>query len=497
MNYYSTRDKSLEVSAPYTIVNGISKEGGLFVPASLPDIRTKLSVFINMGYTELATEILSLFLEDFSKQEIEQMVKATYTSAAFKSSAITPIKRIAPDLYTLELFHGPTLAFKDIALQILPRLLTESLKKTKHEKQALILVATSGDTGKAALEGFAGVAGVKLVTFYPHGGVSDMQYRQMATQTGDNVDVIAVEGNFDDTQTGVKKIFGNKEQNEKVYELGYTFSSANSINWGRLLPQIVYYFSAYKQMIDARAISQGEPINVAVPTGNFGNILAAFYAKQMGLPIKKLICASNKNDVLVDFFNKHTYNAKRKFYKTISPSMDILVSSNLERLLFEATGRDDKRTLELMNQLSSEGKYSITEKEAELLSSFYSGYCNDEKTTKTIKNVWKKYGYLMDTHTAVAQYVYEKYIEATGDYTPAIIVSTASPYKFGKDVLSAIAGEESVKDLNEFEIADKLSQFTGTELPTQITKLKDAPIIHKTVCEKEKMFDEVINWLSK
>ncbi len=495
MKYYSTRDKSLAVNAPYTIVNGISKEGGLYVPASLPDVSNKLSAYMNYSYTELATEILSLFLDEFSKQEIEQMVKATYTSASFCNSAITPIKRIAPNIYSLELWHGPTLAFKDIALQILPRLLTESLKKINHQKKALILVATSGDTGKAALEGFADVEGVKLVTFYPHGGVSDMQYRQMATQQGGNVDVIAVEGNFDDAQTGVKKIFADKDANAKVFDMGYTFSSANSINWGRLLPQIVYYFSAYKQMIDARAISLGEGINVAVPTGNFGNILAAYYAKHMGLPIKKLICASNKNDVLVDFFNTHTYNAKRKFYKTISPSMDILVSSNLERLVFEATGRDDARTAQLMGELSGEGHYTLTPQEAEITSSFFSGYCNDAKTTKTIKNVWDKYGYLMDPHTAVAQYVYSKYVEATGDYTPSIIVSTASPYKFGKDVLSAISGQESVAGLDEFEIADKLAAQTGTKVPEQILKLKDAPILHKTVCAKEDMFDTVIKWL--
>jgi len=497
MKYYSTRDKSLAVNAPYTIVNGISKEGGLFVPASLPDISNKLSVYMNIGYNELATEILSLFLEEFSKDEIEKMVNSAYTSVAFKNSSITPIKRIAPNLYSLELWHGPTLAFKDIALQLLPHLLTESLKKTHHEKDALILVATSGDTGKAALEGFADVPGVKLVTFYPHGGVSDMQYRQMATQKGDNVLVVAVEGNFDDAQTGVKKIFADEDANKQVYDLGYTFSSANSINWGRLLPQIVYYFAAYKQMIDARAISIGEGINVTVPTGNFGNILAAFYAKQMGLPIKKLICASNKNDVLVDFFNNHTYNAKRKFYKTISPSMDILVSSNLERLIFEATDRDDERTAQLMTSLSTEGHYTITPKEAEITKEFFSDYCSDDKTKKTIKSVWDKYGYLMDPHTAVAQYVYSKYLEATGDYTPAVIVSTASPYKFGKDVLTAIKGEESVKGLNEFEIADKLAEATGTKVPEQILKLKDAPILHKVVCPKGKMFESVITWLKK
>ena len=497
MKYYSTRDKSLAVNAPYTIVNGISKEGGLYVPASLPDVSNKLSVYMSMSYTELATEILSLYLEEFSKADIEQMVKATYTAAAFGSSAVVPIKRIAPNLYTLELWHGPTLAFKDIALQLLPRLLTESLKKVNHDKEALILVATSGDTGKAALEGFADVPGVKLVTYYPHGGVSDMQYRQMATQQGKNVLVVAVEGNFDDAQTGVKKIFADKKENEQVYDLGYTFSSANSINWGRLLPQIVYYFSAYKQMIDARAISLGEVINITVPTGNFGNILAAYYAKQMGLPIKKLICASNKNDVLVDFFNKSTYDAKRKFYKTISPSMDILVSSNLERLIFEATGRDDKRTAQLMSELAGQGEYSLTPKEANITKTFFSSYCSDEKTTKTIKNVWKKYGYLMDPHTAVAQYVYEKYLEQTGDYTPAIIVSTASPYKFGEDVLNAISGKESTANLNEFEIADKLAKETGTEVPEQILKLKDAPILHNIVCSKENMFDVVLKWLQK
>lgn len=497
MKYYSTRNKSLAVNAPYTIVNGISKEGGLFVPASLPDVSNKLSAYMDMGYAELATEILSLYLEEFTKEEIRKMVDETYTTSSFGNSAITPIKRISPNLYTLELWHGPTLAFKDIALQILPRLLTESLKKIKHEKDALILVATSGDTGKAALEGFAGVPGVKLVTFYPHGGVSDMQYRQMATQKGDNVLVVAVEGNFDDAQTGVKKIFTDQNANKQIFDLGYTFSSANSINWGRLLPQIVYYFAAYKQMIDARAVSLGEGINVTVPTGNFGNILAAFYAKQMGLPIKKLICASNKNNVLVDFFNTQTYNARRKFYKTISPSMDILVSSNLERLVFEATGRNDARTAELMNQLVNEGQYEITQQEAEVTKTFFSDYCDDAKTKKTIKDVWNKYAYLMDPHTAVAQHVYSKYVEATGDYSPVIIVSTASPYKFGKDVLSAIKGKESVAGLNEFEISDKLAEVTGTKVPDQILALKDAPILHDIVCEKDKMFDSVIKWLEQ
>ncbi|MBQ8133253.1 MAG: threonine synthase [Clostridia bacterium] len=499
MNYNSTRNKNAVVTASQAIAQGISEEGGLFVPQELPKYTLDdIKALAETDYRGRAKKIMGDFLSDFTAEEIAESVEAAYTAEKFGSDNPAPISYIEcgdKKISLLELWHGPTSAFKDMALQILPHLLTKSVKKTYDGKEAVILVATSGDTGKAALEGFRDVDGTKIIVFYPVDGVSPMQKRQMATQKGENVNVVAIKGNFDDAQTGVKKIFTNAEIKNKLAENNMLFSSANSINWGRLLPQIVYYFSAYSDMVNEGKIKLGDKINVAVPTGNFGNILASFYAMNMGLPINKFICASNSNNVLTDFIRTGTYDKKRQFYTTISPSMDILVSSNLERLLYHLTDGNAEKVAELMKALSENGVYTVDDDiKAKLDKYFWGGFCDDENTKKTIGSLYEKENYLADTHTAVAVNVYNQYVEETGDKTPTVIASTASPYKFAKSVLTSITDEALPED--EFAMVDELSAKTKTKVPAPLAALKDAKERFDFACEVDEMPQTVLSGLS-
>lgn len=475
MMYKSTRNAALRVSAAEAIAQGISEEGGLFVPESFPKI--ELSEMLGLTYIDRAKYVLARYLTDFSAEEIAECAEKAY--AAEKFSADTPAKVVSLDQngenkHILELWHGPTCAFKDMALQILPHLLTKSLQKTADGKKAVILVATSGDTGKAALEGFRDVAGTEMVVFYPENGVSPMQKRQMNTQEGENLSVCAIEGNFDDAQTGVKRIFTDNALKQCLSEKNMMFSSANSINWGRLLPQIIYYCSAYLDLVQAGKIVLGDEINVVVPTGNFGNILAAYYARQMGLPVRRFICASNQNNVLTDFISNGTYDRKRSFYTTISPSMDILVSSNLERLLFHLCGEDDKKLSGWMAALSGAGSYTVDAQVRETLQALFAGgCCDDAETVRVIRETYEKDGYLCDTHTAVAVGVYARYRRETGDNTPAVIASTASPYKFASSVLDAFTAEKAD---GEFEQVQQLKTLTGVDVPQPILALCGKPV---------------------
>lgn len=486
MEYISTRDNSVRVKAATAIAQGISAEGGLFVPVELP--KYTLEDLVNMkdlSYANRAVKVLSGFLDDFTQQELESCVNAAYNKKAFAPDEVTPINKIDETAYSLELWHGPTCAFKDMALQLLPHLLTTSMKKVLDGKEVVILVATSGDTGKAALEGFKDVDGTRIIVFYPDGGVSPVQFKQMATQEGRNVAVFGVEGNFDDTQTGVKKIFTNAEIIEELAEKNLVFSSANSINWGRLVPQIVYYVSSYCDMMKNGEIEQGEKINVCVPTGNFGNILAAYYAKQMGVPIDKLICASNINNVLTDFINTGEYDRRRDFKLTSSPSMDILISSNLERLLFELYG-DDSVVSELMAQLVNDGVYKVSDEVLnKLQSNFYGGYLDEDETAEVIRDTFKNNDYLCDTHTAVAVGVYRKYLKETNDKTKTIIASTANPYKFAGSMLEAL--EPGVKQADAFAEVNRLHEITGLEIPEQIAELDKKEERFKEVCKIDEM----------
>ena len=498
MNYNSTRNKNAVVSASQAIAQGISEEGGLFVPQELPEYTLEdIRALTQTDYRGRAKKIMGDFLSDFTAEEISESVDAAYTAEKFGSDNPCPISYIGngdKKMSLLELWHGPTSAFKDMALQILPHLLTKSVKKTCDGKQAVILVATSGDTGKAALEGFKDVDGTKIMVFYPVNGVSPMQKRQMATQKGENVSVVAIKGNFDDAQTGVKKIFTNSDIKNKLAENNMLFSSANSINWGRLLPQIVYYFSAYCDMVSEGKIQLGDKINVCVPTGNFGNILASFYAMNMGLPIGKFICASNSNNVLTDFIKTGTYDKKRHFYTTISPSMDILVSSNLERLLYHLTDGNAEKVAQLMKALNDEGVYTVDSQLKEKLDKyFWGGCCDDENTKKTIGSLYKEENYLADTHTAVAVNVYEQYVNETGDNTPTVIASTASPYKFAKAVLSSVSDEVLPDD--EFAMVDALAAKTNTQIPAPLAALKDAQERFSFECEVDEMPQTVLDGL--
>lgn len=498
MLYNSTENKSEVVSASQAIAQGISKDGGLFVPQELPlyDKET-LSSLLTLDYKGIAKKVFSDFLTDFTEEEIEECVNKAYTVQKFGGENPAPVsykKYNGNDINILELWHGPTCAFKDMALQILPHLLTKSLKKTHDGKDAVILVATSGDTGKAALEGFKDVEHTKIIVFYPVDGVSPMQKHQMTTQEGKNVNVCAIEGNFDDAQTGVKKIFTTESISDKLDENNMMFSSANSINWGRLLPQIVYYISSYCNLVNDGKIALGDKINVVVPTGNFGNILASYYAYCMELPINKFICASNSNNVLTDFIRTGVYDKNRQFYTTISPSMDILVSSNLERLLYKLSGDDDNTTRDWMTKLKTEGKYEVTPEVKEAINNaFYGGYCDDDETKATIAKLFKDEGYLCDTHTAVAVAVYDKYVSETGDKTPTVIASTASPYKFSKSVLSAI--DDSKLDMSEFDMVDKLNSVTGVEVPKPLSSLKDKKSRFSDVVKSEDMPEYVLKTL--
>ncbi len=496
MQFKSTRDVSVSVSSAMAIKTGLSSDGGLFLPEAIPhvDLNT-IEGLASVSYNERAKKILSLFLTDFTDEELTDCVNKAYNREKFETEEIAPVYKTNDGTYFLELWHGPTCAFKDMALQILPHLLSKSIKKTGETKEVVILVATSGDTGKAALEGFKDVLGTRIIVFYPADGVSDIQKRQMVTQEGNNVDVAAVVGNFDDAQSGVKKIFTDKEYSDMLAQNNFMLSSANSINWGRLVPQIVYYFSAYANLLKNSEIKLGEKINFVVPTGNFGNILAGYYAKEMGLPINKLICASNENNVLTDFIKTGVYDKERAFKTTISPSMDILISSNLERLLFIATKGDDKKVSLWMNELKENGKYEVSADVMEVIgSNFVAGCCTDEETLAEIKKADAENSYVMDTHTAVAKKVYNDYKKATGDETKTVIVSTASPFKFADSVLSAI--KDDITSTNEFEMLDELSKASDLAVPKPLAELSKKPVIFTTTCEKDEMYDVVSQMLN-
>ena len=496
MQYTSTRNNRLAVTASYAIANGISSEGGLFVPQKFPQIDAEfLRRLCKAEYPQRAAMVLGKYLTDFTKDEIRDAVEGAYDSGNFEDDWAAPLADLSDGRYVLELWHGPTCAFKDMALQLLPRLLGTAAQRALDGKQILILVATSGDTGKAALEGFRDVPGVKIAVFYPDGGVSPMQYRQMATQEGENVAVYAIRGNFDDAQTGVKRIFTDKSIAEELAKCDTVLSSANSINWGRLVPQIVYYFSAYADLVASGDLPMGDKINFVVPTGNFGNILAGYYAMRMGLPVNRFICASNRNNVLTDFIREGVYDANRELYLTSSPSMDILVSSNLERLLFELTGRDSDRVCEMMGALNTDKRYAIdADMQAALQKVFWGGYADEDACREQIRRHCYDIGYLCDPHTAVAFDVYEQYRRETGDDTKTVIVSTASPYKFCKTVLAAI-GRPVPED--DFEAAKALSDFTLTDIPASISALQTKPIRFKTVISSGDMAKEILAFAEK
>ncbi|MGN0527110.1 MAG: threonine synthase [Acutalibacteraceae bacterium] len=496
MFYTSTRDNSVKVTASKAIADGISKEGGLYIPTEIPQMSAEdIKALCSLNYKERAKKVLSLYLTDFTKEELDYCVEGAYADGKFSSKDVAPLVKLHDGVSVLELFRGPTCAFKDMALQMLPYLLTVSAKKNLKNKEIVILVATSGDTGKAALEGFKDVEGTKILVFYPNDGVSPMQQLQMTTQEGNNVGVCAINGNFDDAQTGVKSIFTNKEILKRFEENNLVFSSANSINWGRLAPQIVYYFSAYCDMVNSGSLKFGDKMNVVVPTGNFGNILAAYFAKEMGLPLGKLICASNANNVLTDFIKTGTYERNRSFYATISPSMDILISSNLERLLYILCGRSDETINNWFGQLKENGKYTVSDDvKAKVQELFWAGCCDDAETKKTIGSTYKKYNYLADTHTAVAINVCDAYINETGDKTPVAVASTASPYKFSKAVLSAV--ESEAKDYpDEFSTVSALEELTSVKAPAQLSALKGKKVRFTKVAEKDDMAKVVFDML--
>lgn len=519
--YGSTRRNDKKVTASQAILQGLAPDGGLFVPDHIPALDRTIEEISKMDYRQTAYEVMKLFLTDFTEEELRGCIDSAYDSK-FDTEEIVSLAEVA-GAYYLELFHGPTIAFKDMALSVLPHLMVTAARKNNVKNEIVILTATSGDTGKAALAGFAGVKGTKIIVFYPKGGVSAIQEKQMVTQKGDNTLVVGIHGNFDDAQTGVKRIFADRALGEELAEKGYQFSSANSINIGRLVPQICYYVYAYGTLLREGKITEGERVNVVVPTGNFGNILAAFYAKKMGLPIGKLICASNENKVLFDFFRTGAYDRNREFILTTSPSMDILISSNLERLIYRITGNDSAETEELMAALSGVGKYEITEKMKSELGDFYGNYATEAEAGEEIKRLYADYGYVIDTHTAVASAVYRKYQEETGDCAKTIIASTASPYKFVGSVMKSIGGEEAengtqsfygagevdgrkavdgrnavqgVKTAqDDFELVDELEKRSGIPVPDAVKEIRTAPVLHEKQCEAEGMKDVVREFL--
>ncbi len=485
--YNSTRDNNEIAQASQAILKGLATNGGLFVPDHIPALTTSLEDLAKMSYQEVAYEVMSLMLTDFTEEELKHCINSAYDKK-FDTDEIAPLVEKAGANY-LELFHGSTIAFKDMALSILPYLLVTSAKKNNVKNDIVILTATSGDTGKAALAGFADVPGTKIIVFYPKNGVSPIQEKQMVTQRGDNTYVVGIHGNFDDAQTGVKNMFNNTDLAKKMDNNGYQFSSANSINIGRLVPQMVYYVYAYTRLVKQGKIKAGDKINVVVPTGNFGNILAAYYAKEMGLPIAKFICASNDNKVLYDFFETGVYNKNREFILTTSPSMDILISSNLERLIYKIADGSDVKNNELMNALTSKGEYTISDDMKAKLAEFYGGYASENETAATIKKVYESDNYIMDTHTAVAATVYDKYVAKTGDKTPAVIASTASPYKFTRSVMDAIDPAYDAK--TDFELVDELNKLSGVKIPQAIEDIRSAAVLHNTVCDYTKMQETV------
>ena len=489
--YKSTRDAEKTVTASQAILKGLADDGGLFVPVSIPKLPVSLGELKEMTYQEIAYTVMKEFLTDFTEEELKSCIAKAYDSK-FDTEEIAPLAKVE-DAYYLELFHGATIAFKDMALSILPHLLTTSAKKNQVKNEIVILTATSGDTGKAALAGFADVEGTKIIVFYPKNGVSRVQELQMVTQKGDNTSVVAIHGNFDNAQSGVKAMFENKELEKELNEAGYQFSSANSINIGRLVPQVVYYVYAYAKLLQNEEIAEDEEINVVVPTGNFGNILAAYYAKNMGIPIAKLICASNENKVLYDFFQTGTYDRNREFVLTTSPSMDILISSNLERLIYKISGEDARKDTDLMTELKTKGSYAITGEMKANLADFAAGYATEEQVAKTIHDIYEDTGYVMDTHTAVAATVYKAYREDSKDDIKTVIASTASPYKFAGSVMSAI--DPKYKGQDDFKLIEELQKVSGTELPNAIKEIMNAEIRHNTECDVDQMEQTVKNIL--
>ena len=477
--YKSTRGKEQAVTASMAILKGLSEDGGLFVPERIPQLDVPMDKLAQMTYQETAYEVMSRFLTDFTEEELKNCISKAYDSK-FDTEKIAPLHE-ACGAYFLELFHGATIAFKDMALSILPHLMTTAAKKNHVKNEIVILTAKSGDTGKAAMAGFADVPGTKIIVFYPKHGVSPIQEKQMVTQKGANTYVVGITGNFDDAQTAVKKMFNDHEMAAELDQAGFQFSSANSINIGRLVPQIVYYVYAYATLVRDGKIKDGQEINVVVPTGNFGNILAAYYAKQMGLPIHKLICASNENRVLYDFFRTGTYDRKRDFILTTSPSMDILISSNLERLIYRLTGENAEKCAELMKSLSEGGEYTITEEMKAQLGDFYGNFCSEEETANTISEIYKDSNYVIDTHTAVAAGVYKKYVSETDDHLPTVIASTASPYKFTRSVMDALG--EDHKDLDDFGLVDALSALSKVPVPRAVEEIRTAPVLHDKVVD--------------
>lgn len=494
MEYVSTRGAAASIPSKKAILKGIADDGGLYIPSSFP--RLGPNPFAGTGsnsYGRRAHQILKAFLTDYTDRELSSACESAYRGN-FDSPATAPIVPFQEDLSVLELWHGPTLAFKDMALQLMPRLLSFALQAEAERYEVVILVATSGDTGKAALEGFADVPGVRILVFYPHEGVSEMQRLQMVTQRGGNVGVCAVKGNFDDAQNGVKEIFADPAVNAKLAKSGFRLSSANSINWGRLAPQIVYYFSAYEEMVAGGRIGRGKPVLICVPTGNFGNILAAYYAHRCGLPVSRLICASNRNKVLADFIRTGLYDRRRDFYKTESPSMDILISSNLERLLFELSGRDPAKVGEWMERLATEGRYEIPKEAIDTLQSlFYGGFADREETLRAIREAFEEKRYLMDPHSAVGYSVLKKYRKETGDGTPAMLASTASPFKFNRAVLEALGGNP--ESLDEFSMLEALSKRVARPVPAKLAEIKSLPEAHRGVCSKQKMAEVLYQFL--
>lgn len=490
--YNSTRSKSASVKASEAILKGLSDDGGLFVPDHIPALDKSLKELAEMTYQQVAYEVMKLYLTDFTEEELKTCIERAYDSK-FDTEVIAPLVE-AEGAYYLELFHGSTIAFKDMALSILPHLMITSARKNHIKNEIVILTATSGDTGKAALAGFANVEGTRIIVFYPKNGVSPIQEKQMVTQKGDNTFVVGIHGNFDDAQTGVKKIFSDKELAKEMDEKGFQFSSANSINIGRLVPQICYYVYSYATLLKEGKIAEGDKINVVVPTGNFGNILAAYYAKNMGVPIAKLICASNDNKVLYDFFRTGTYDRNREFVLTSSPSMDILISSNLERLIYRIAGNDADKNKELMAALSGQGKYEITNEMKDALADFYGNYASEAETAAEIKRLYQSCGYVIDTHTAVASAVYQKYVKETEDETRTVIASTASPFKFTRSVMNAI--DAKYDTMGDFELVDELSRIANVAVPQAIEEIRTAPVVHDIQCDVDKMKDTVKEFLN-
>lgn len=485
--YKSTRNASKTVTASEAILKGLADDGGLFVPVAIPKLDVTMNELKEMPYQEVAYVVMKQFFTDFTEEELRNCIAKAYDSK-FDTEEIAPLVK-AEHAYYLELFHGATIAFKDMALSILPHLLTTSAKKNKVKNEIVILTATSGDTGKAALAGFADVPGTKIIVFYPKDGVSEIQKLQMVTQKGDNTSVVAIHGNFDNAQSGVKAIFENKELEKEMDAAGYQFSSANSINIGRLVPQVVYYVYAYAKLLKNEEIQDGEAMNVVVPTGNFGNILAAYYAKQMGVPIEKLICASNENKVLFDFFETGVYDKNREFILTTSPSMDILISSNLERLIYQLAGQDAEKNSKFMAALKETGAYTITDEMKEAMSDFVAGYATETQVGEEIAKLYDKTGYVLDTHTAVASSVYHNYQKVTGDTRKTVIASTASPYKFTRSVMTSI--DKEFDKLQEFELIAELQRVSGVQMPKAIEEIMNAEILHTRECDADKMEAEV------